>query len=54
MPIFARWRRKEGIWYRAWQVAKRLSPYDIDAIGEDLCIGQGGGAEGRAKCRAKR
>lgn len=52
--MFGRWRKKKGFFYGLWQVAKRLSPYDIDYYGELFNIGQGGGREGRqARRKAK-
>jgi len=50
--MFGRWKEKRGFFYGLWQVAKSISPYDIDYYGEQFNIGQGGGRAGR-KARRK-
>jgi len=52
--MFGRWKDKRGFFYGLWQVAKRISPYDIDYYGEQFNIGQGGGATERQKRREER
>ena len=43
--MFGRWRRKEGVWWNAWQLFKRRSRWGgiIQDIGQTFNIGQGGG-----------
>ena len=41
--MFGRWKRKEGFWWKTWQLYKDVGPYGglIQRVGGALGIGQG-------------